>query len=422
MPAIQPPSTDTLSPDGVPIPGPVGQIKPDAVIPPDNTPPPKEDEIPPAPDTKGDDGPDLNINDFLKVTGKEPQEEHPKADKDKEDENKDKEDKKPDDLVPKEEDKDKTPEIKDEKPKSDVKLVTQPRVSDLNARDYTGIDEVDVPVFKKMGNEAFNKFKPLYVENKTIKTELESQKAKIKEVETSLETLRKDGPQLPESYLEHPNAFVLTPEFNQLGQNINQANAVINHWNEQIDAVSKGATEIQMLGYDSKNGQYVLTDKIPTDRASELKVIGYLNHAQNKLQEYNGKLSALQQTHVERNKQATGEVTKLQSAIFAQFDKPEMKPVYDPIIKQEFESLPPILQKSVAGQYIARANVMMRSLAQLVEKVQTEKAALIKGPISKPKPNNGPTGEEIDGDGGRRKSALNEDVTTDDFERVKNGY
>src|SRR6267378_1669576 len=181
--AIQPPDTTTLSPDGVPIPGPVGQIKPDAVIPPDNTSSaPPSDETPSAPDTKDDDGPDLNINDFLKVTGKEPQEEHPKADKDKENENKDKEDKKTDDLVPKEDDKDKTPEVKDEKPKSDVKLVTQPRVPDSNARDYTGIDEADVSIFKKMGNEAFNKFKPLYVENKAIKTELEAQKVKVKEV------------------------------------------------------------------------------------------------------------------------------------------------------------------------------------------------------------------------------------------------
>jgi len=64
----------------------------------------------------------------------------------------------------------------------------------LAARDYSGIDEADLPVFKQMSKEAFEKIKPIYQSNKANVAEIAKRDTRIKELEAG---------GIPQSYYEH---------------------------------------------------------------------------------------------------------------------------------------------------------------------------------------------------------------------------
>lgn len=408
---ILPPSGE-IAIDGTIINTPSAPIRPSAPPPPPINEPVAPINEPPAPDDKsaddkgGEEDSNIDFNAFLKVANKDPLPEDKKKDEVKPDENKEKE-KVDDNLVPKPEDK---------------KATSTNIPVNKGERDYTGIDANDVPLFKKMGNEAFARAKQLYTENQAIKKEREAEKQKIVQLETDYNKLKTEGPQIPESYNEHPNAFMLTPEFNATVNNINSAQAVIGHWQQQLDAIEKGAAEVELLTFDPQSQQYVIGNKVKVDRNMEATIIANKRHAEGKLQNYQGAIQTMRQNHGERVKQSVSQLTDLQSKMFANFEKPDMKPVYGPLIEKEFNELPSFLKSSPAGAYIARANVMMHALARLAEKLTTDLNAA-KTPANKPKPNGGPTGDDISGGGNTRGNGkVDTEVGFDDFKRVTEGY
>src|SRR5436305_1763019 len=81
----------------------------------------------------------------------------------------------------------------------------------------------------------------------------------ITELTANLEKAKKGG--IPDSYYEHPNAYVLSPEFTTSSQRVSAAQTILNHWQEQYTELRGGAAEIMDIGYDA-NGNLVETGKI----------------------------------------------------------------------------------------------------------------------------------------------------------------
>ena len=113
-------------------------------------------------------------------------------------------------------------EVKTEEQKSPEEPPTQPGEVGRPGRDYSGLSEREVQMFKGMTRTAFETLKPIYLEHKQLKDEIKTRDTRIKALEDSKETL-------PSSWYEHENAYVLSPEFAQLSSNLDTSQAIAKH-------------------------------------------------------------------------------------------------------------------------------------------------------------------------------------------------
>jgi hypothetical protein len=355
----------------------------------------KDDSAPKAETTKEGEEKVIDFNSFLDAAGKPKIETTPKEDATK------------------------------EKPDETTNVVDKAVVKD-GQRDYSGIDEKDVPHFKRMSNDAFAAFKPVYQEHKKLKNEVAEKTTKLTETEKQLNELKTKGPQLPESYYENPNAYLLDPEFQSSVQDLNTTRAILQHWTKQYEAVAEGAKEFDYLDTDPRTGQLVITGKVPANRGSEAKLLSYINHAQNLVNNQQVKLQTSMQTHQFKHTENTKQVNTLRETFFnGLYKTSEDKAIYEPLVKEKFEMIPPAFRNSPIATMLAESLTMNQVLAQLLDKAAKEKgqpaaqAAQIKAKL--PASRRNPTAAQINGDGNDNKGNK-EEVTFDDFQRVKDGY
>lgn len=345
-------------------------------------------------DDKTKEEPEIDINDFLDITGKK----HIKTEKKAED-------KKVDEKID---------------PKPDDKIVEL----DPNTRQFEGIEEHLVPHFKKMSNDAFNTLKPILQEFKKLKQEVPAKDAQITKLQAEFEALQKNGPQIPETYTEHPDAYLLTPEFKQgLGQ-IQDAQLILNHWTKQLAEVEGGATEIDVLGLNKETGEYYVSHRAKVDKTTENTLIRYQMHAQQALDNSRAQVATVQATHQAKHQESNKQLEILDSSYFGVFDKTENKAVYEPIIKDTFEKLPMSIPPKTR-MFMAKSLTMIVSLSNILKKAAEEKAKTAPvGDVKVTKREVQPGAAEAAGDGGGAKTngANKEEVSFDDFNKVKRGY
>jgi hypothetical protein len=137
------------------------------------------------------------------------------------------------------------------------------------ARDMTGIDEADIPLFKKMGNDSFDKLKPIYIAQKTAIQEKQ-------QLQQQIDEFQKVG--VPKSYYQHPQAYTLSPKYNDLASRTRSAQAIQQHWAEQMARIRRGEEFVDLVE-DGKGG-IVRAQPRPATAEDEANVIGYLTGAQ----------------------------------------------------------------------------------------------------------------------------------------------
>lgn len=320
-----------------------------------------------------------------------------------------------------------------EEQKKEEKVVEQQKQSTVPpkpaARDYSDIPEEDQPLFKSMANESFAKLKPVYLEHKKLKQDLQAKEVEITETKKQLDDAKKGIVQIPDSYHSHQEAYILTPEFAQTASAVNDAQIIYNHWVNQLKAVREGAKEFDFIDRDPRNGQLVISRKVPADIDSETALMTYINYGQNILMQTQAKLQAVKESYGTKYNEAIKTLQQQEQQYFGQLTaNDENKKIYTPLIDQQLQTLPPAFRNNpLANLYaksLAQNMIFARMLQQIVTQQQQQQQV-------KPKPgrpakqpvvvNRGnPTAEEAAGDGG--ESGNNGDnVTTDDFERAKQG-
>lgn len=325
--------------------------------------------------------------------------------------------------------------IKDKQSPTDDKVIEQPKGDDKqddkqddNARDFTGIDEAFVPHFKRMSNEAFNRLKPLYLEHAKTKQEFEQLKEQHKKTAEEFESFKKNGPQIPENYYDHPQAFVLTPEFTSKLQQTQDSELIYNHWTKQLDKIAAGEKEVDILDIDRRTGEYYISKSIPADRNAENQISKWKAGAERILVNNQAELQAIQKTFHEKYKQSRGEVSQIENAYFSGLDKPENKQTYDPIIKDTYDKLPPALKLS-NGMFIAKALTLLTVFGNLLKQAAAEKTGQQQQTNGNGNGNtngqqqriSGPSAGETSGGGARSNTPGSKEVSMDDFEALKNG-
>lgn len=127
----------------------------------------------------------------------------------------------------------------------------------VNQRDVSQFSEQEQKFLKRMSNAAFD-----YVSKQLLdKRELEAKyTAEKTEYEAKIKKLSEGRTILPDSYYDHPQAAMLSPEVQELQQTISNAAAYENHWKQQLMNIESGKDWFDLVE-DPKTGRVYMAAK-----------------------------------------------------------------------------------------------------------------------------------------------------------------
>lgn len=307
--------------------------------------------------------------------------------------------------------------ILDEKPvPTEQKPLTRPDVQQqqqVESRDFSGLEETEIPLFRKMSNEAFSKIKPVYLDAKKLKTDLAAKDAEINK-------LREGRVELPENYYEHPLGYVLSPEFEGAVSNVGKASTILSHWEQQLQKFRSGSETIQNIHIDEKTGEFFVSKDIPIDERTESEILRCLSASQNQLTQQQNRLQALQASHTTKHKEAAGWISNFEKTSFPVFEKE--KATYDPLVKNTVDSFPATVRRNPLATVLAKALITTMQLGRMLQQMQGNGQVVVDNK-GKPKPSaddikkGGPTDSSHATGAGRSESP----VTFEDFENARLG-
>jgi len=288
-----------------------------------------------------------------------------------------------------------------EKPTIADKQIEQPKIE---TRDYSDLDEDEIEMFKKMGNIAFNKFKPAYIEYKKIKSELPKKEEEIKKLKEQ---------NIPSVY-QHEEGFVLDPEFRKVYQDATQTEQIAEHWYHQLQKIQQGASEIEDLRL---NPQTNVLEKFKVQATPDIEpaVLKQFTMFQQAAVQKRANVNNVIAYHKTRYSEGANAISNMENTFFSKLNSPENKDTYVPLINQQLETFPPSMRSHPLASLAAKSLVMNAALAKLLTKAAAT--------VEKPKIERqvaGPSKGEATADGGNEKTEKT--FSIDDFEKVKGGY
>lgn len=191
----------------------------------------------------------------------------------------------------------------------------------------------------------------------------------------------------PESYLQHPNAYILQPEFEQTAIKAQRIEAESLHWKQQLLAIRAGKPWQTIKGY-TKDGEMVLDGPFKATDEAEVDVQNAFNYSIQEAQNQKAQLNQLQQTFTGRLK---ADADAIQAELAKRFEwvadptKLETKIEVDGIgsvpikkIIEDFKGLLPsyhhnnIVTEVAANMFVA-LQVQGKQIRELLQQVEKEK-------------------------------------------------
>lgn len=300
----------------------------------------------------------------------------------------------------------------------DKKVTTNTnKQSPIIARDYAGLPSEEADLLKHVSNQAFNYLKPVLLEKKKLGEVIA---AKDKEIVN----LKSGKQMMPDSYFEHPQAFVLSPEYNEASNTINTLTFVQTHWKQQMARIRKGE-EWQGLQIDDKTGRIAYGKPQVATPEAEADVLTYLQSVNNQVQTSQQNLINIQNNFRARHDVATNIIKQAEKEHFAVYDDP--KHPMQPMIKHLMENIPTEYRGSPLASLAVKSGVAMLQMKRMYETVLAENAELKKSGVngnsivSEDKSKAGPNEGDVENVGSDKASSKQEEVNYDDFEKVKAG-
>jgi hypothetical protein len=247
--------------------------------------------------------------------------------------------------------------------------VSDKQDKDKGKRDYTVFEEEDAKFLKEKGpNHVYD-----YLKERMPK--LYAVKKENAELKVALENAQKGIVKIPDSYIEHPDAYVLTPEYRELSSNIRMAIGEEQHWLQQAQNIEEGKPWQNIMGYDPKTGRMVLSEPIESDFKGKDAVNSNLQTVRNYKTQFQQGLQTIKGTHVQSYKASIEEVTSACAKHFPWVTNKEVLetkiPVINPttgkteevspadLFQQGINMLKPSLRTNPLAQVFANSFVMM---------------------------------------------------------------
>lgn len=279
-------------------------------------------------------------------------------------------------------------------------------------RNLEGFGEQEKVWLKRMPYEAYEYFSKALKEKRTIednlKTKEETYTKKIKELEVGKQIL-------PESYYENENAFVLSPEFNNLQTYVQTAKAVENHWSEQLNLFKQGKNWTTLIN-DPKTGELVLGEEREYDAADEVYLLRQLNGASQQTSQWQGEATKFISGYKEKHQDYINTIKANQEKMLPVFKDKES------IEYKTYEAIKPQVEK----WGINKNNPAFDFLAQAVALNLVFRDALTSLLASQQKTNDikeeqkqaGPTMNNLSGGSSSNINNRNKEISIADFDRI----
>lgn len=239
-------------------------------------------------------------------------------------------------------------------------------------RDLTGIDEADQVHFKRMSNDAFEKQKQIYLENKELKQKLTETEGKLKTANPNT---------LPNSYYEHPEAYKLSPEYNALAYKHSVAEKIRNHWRVQQINVSEGGQwrDLQL----SDKGELLLSEPKEASKEAKLAIADHLDWATDQLGNIKGDLTKFTEGYKAQSQGVVTWVKTLEDKYFPGYN--DEKHATHAFQKDIISKLHPAIQSSPASTLIAKITANNAILMGENKRLREENAKLTANKTEAPK-------------------------------------
>lgn len=293
--------------------------------------------------------------------------------------------------------------VAEEKP-APQKQVEQP-AEVQKTRDFAGLEEEEIPDWKRMSYKTFSKIKPGWIEYKNLKRTV------IPEYEKKIKELQSGKQQVPEAYYEHPEAYTLLPEYKESATKINQINTARQFFQEQLDKASAGE-DYQDLIVDDK-GNFRPTDPIPASPKAVQQIQQFLSTSYINLTQENARLANLQQSFKNRHQEELKSIQETEARYFPGYEK-EDHPTRG-IQKQVLEMLPAMFRSHPLAGVISKTAAANAVLKQKYSDLEQKYNALV-GTKADAKAA-GPKPKEATG-GVTKKGPLG-GVTMEDFNKLR---
>lgn len=257
---------------------------------------------------------------------------------------------------------------------------------------------------QKMSNQAFAEFTKVVKERQALSEQLAEAKKGA----------------LPDSYYEHDQAYVLTPEFATASDAVSQTEQVLQHWSAQADALAGGADTYTTL-VQGANGQLVQSAPIQADRTTASQISRAVTWAQQQYMQAQAQLQAVGQVHRTRVAETKQWINNFENNAFKVFnEKPELKAV---VADTKNKMLHKSLHGNPMADMFAKAVILLDYQAKALAQLQASGTQPAANPAITPKAAAQPSAAAIAGGGAAAKPAKSEEteVTMDDFMKAKRG-
>ena len=259
---------------------------------------------------------------------------------------------------------------------------------ETEARDYSGLTEEETKLLKKAGNETFAYVKPILLEHKQLKENLEAQKKELADLKQGKVTY-------PDSIYEHEQAYVLTPEFNRINNDKVTAEAVLTHWQRQAVLIRKGK-DWQDIEDDGKGNMRLSAPKPATDE-DEAAVNNNIAFAQRQLSQQEKIYDDFVGGFKNRHQADVAAIKNAEAKYFTDYDKPDH--ITAGIQKETLEALPASLRKNPLAPLVCKLVGAAKLLQFRYDQLSKQKDKTTK--IEEIEKKNGPKGDETLGGGGK---------------------
>jgi hypothetical protein len=141
-------------------------------------------------------------------------------------------------------------------------------------RDYTGFSEQETKLLKQVPNKVFAELAPYLKNLNTQITAAKADKAQVAELTKQLE-----GKSLPQNWYDHPQAYLLSPEYNTVNQQFRRAQAEEGALRQALSKIKAKQGFTVINGWDDKTGQPIYSEEYEPDDTAEGAIFGMLSEA-----------------------------------------------------------------------------------------------------------------------------------------------
>jgi hypothetical protein len=228
--------------------------------------------------------------------------------------------------------------------------------------------------------------------------ELETAKGELVQTKQQLEKAQSSA--LPQGWYEHEHAYVLSPEFAQVNQEINNLNTHLRHYVAQLTKI-KNQEQWQDIQMDPQGNTTLVTKE--ADAVSDVEITNRMAALNSHIQQRRDYLQSVQANFKQGVAQAKGAIAQVENTYFPQYADPKVleKNEHAGVMRKVLESrglnnnlIANLFVKNYAFtndlitevDKLKAENKRLNSLVELAKKAEPAGGKVIAGGGAKPKP------------------------------------